>query len=71
MPDKISEMIERVLVREGRDQYTDDPSDAGGPTKWGIMQGALAKGRGWPVPAAEVQALRKDEADAIYRRSYR
>lgn len=70
MPDKISEMIERVLVREGRDQYTNDPSDAGGPTKWGVTQGALAKGRGRPVSAADVQALGRDEAVAIYRRDY-
>ncbi len=70
MPDKISEMIARVLVREGRDQYTNDPSDAGGPTKWGITQGALAKGRGRPVSAADVQALGRDEAVAIYRRDY-
>ena len=44
MSDKVSEMIERVLIREGRDTYTNDPSDAGGPTKWGITQGALAAG---------------------------
>lgn len=70
MPDKISEMIERVLIREGRDEYTDDPRDAGGPTKWGITQGALAKARGRPVSAADVQALGKDEAVAIYRHDY-
>lgn len=70
MTDKVSEMIERVLIREGRDKYTNDPSDAGGPTKWGITQGALAKWRGRPVSAADVQALGKDEAVAIYRHDY-
>lgn len=70
MTDKVSEMIERVLIREGRDKYTNDPNDAGGPTRWGITQGALAKWRGRPVSAAEVQALGKDEAVAIYRRDY-
>ncbi|WP_289296261.1 glycosyl hydrolase 108 family protein [uncultured Reyranella sp.] len=70
MSDKVSEMIERVLIREGRDTYTNDPSDAGGPTKWGITQGALAKWRGRPVTALDVQALAKDEAVAIYRRDY-
>lgn len=70
MTDKVSEMIERVLIREGRDTYTNDPSDAGGPTKWGITQGALAKWRARPVSAAEVQALGKDEAVAIYRKGY-
>ncbi len=70
MTDKVSEMIERVLIREGRDKYTNDPSDAGGPTKWGITQGALAKWRGRPVSGAEVQALGKDEAVAIYRHDY-
>jgi lysozyme family protein len=63
-------MIERVLIREGRDKYTNDPGDAGGPTKWGITQGALARWRDRPVSAAEVQALGKDEAVAIYRRDY-
>lgn len=70
MSDKGSEMIERVLVRDGRDKYTKDPSDAGGPTKWGITKGALAKWRGRPVSAADVQVLDKDEAVAIYRRVY-
>lgn len=70
MADKISEMIERVLVREGLDTYTNDPRDAGGPTKWGITQGALARWRGRPVSASDVRALGKDEAVAIYRRDY-
>lgn len=70
MPDKVSEMIERVLIREGRDTYTDDPSDAGGPTRWGITQGALAKWRGRPVSAADVAALGRSEAVAIYRHDY-
>lgn len=70
MTDPIGLMIERVLIREGRDKYTNDPNDAGGPTKWGITQGALAKWRGRPVAASEVQALGKDEAVAIYRRDY-
>lgn len=63
-------MIERVLVREGLGTYTNDPRDAGGPTKWGITQGALARWRGRPVSASDVQALGKDEAVAIYRRDY-
>ena len=67
---KIDEMIERVLVREGRDTYTNDPRDAGGPTRWGITQGALAKWRGHPVTAFGVQTLGKAEAVAIYRRDY-
>lgn len=70
MSDQVAEMIERVLVREGRDKYTNDPSDAGGPTKWGITQGALAQWRGRPVTSFEVQTLSKDEAVAIYRRDY-
>lgn len=70
MTDKVSEMIERVLIREGRDKYTNDPYDAGGPTKWGITQGALARSRGRPVSAADVQVLEKEEAVSIYRRDY-
>lgn len=70
MTDRIGEMIERVLIREGRDKFTNDPSDAGGPTKWGITQGALAKWRGRPVTEFEVQTLAKEEAVAIYRKEY-
>lgn len=70
MTDKIGDMIERVLVREGRDTYTDDPRDAGGPTKWGITQAALAKWRGQPVTPFNVQTLTKAEAVEIYRRDY-
>jgi len=70
MTDLVAEMIERVLVREGRDTFTNDPNDAGGPTKWGITQAALAKYRGHHVSADDVRALGKDEAVAIYRKDY-
>lgn len=70
MADQLADMIERVLVREGRDTYTDDPSDAGGPTKWGITQETLGEWRGHPVAAKDVLMLGKDEAVTIYRRKY-
>lgn len=58
-----------VDVVEG-DAYTNDPNDAGGPTRWGITQATLAKWRGKAVTASDVQNLTRDEALAIYRDWY-
>lgn len=50
--------------------YTNDPADAGGPTRWGITQTTLAKWRGHAASAADVQNLTRDEALDIYRAWY-
>ncbi|WP_374834623.1 glycoside hydrolase family 108 protein [Paenochrobactrum pullorum] len=51
--------------------YVNNPSDPGGPTKYGITHKTLAAHRGIrSVSAAQVQALTKTEAAEIYRRSY-
>ena len=34
------DIIEKTMRREGWDKYTNRASDRGGPTKWGITQGA-------------------------------
>jgi lysozyme family protein len=62
----IDDVITGVILREGR-EYTNRPSDKGGPTKFGIIQATLSKYRGRAVTAAEVAALTEDEARAIYR----
>lgn len=65
--------IEYVLLNEGS-EYTDDPEDGGGPTKWGITLDDLARWRqlqNQPVPTADdVQNLTKDEAISIYQEFY-
>lgn len=70
MTDHVDELIARVIVREGGSAYTNDPDDAGGPTKYGVTQGALSEWRGRPVSADEVRALTEAEAIEIYRRRY-
>lgn len=57
-----------VLGDEGG--YTNDPHDRGGPTNWGITQSDLAQWRRRPVSAADVKAMPKLEAKAIYKARY-
>lgn len=57
-----------VLRFEGG--YADHPADPGGATNMGITRVALAAWRGQPVSKAEVRALKRAEAAAIYRARY-
>jgi lysozyme family protein len=60
--------LARLLVHEGG--YTNHPSDPGGPTNFGIT---IADYRRYVKPgatAADVKAMRLDEAKAIYRAKY-
>lgn len=66
--DAIDDLITRVIEREGG--YVNHPSDNGGPTKYGVTQGALASWRGFHVEAYDVQQLQESEARAIYRANY-
>jgi lysozyme family protein len=68
--DHVDELIARVIVREGGAAYTNDPDDAGGPTKYGVTQTALGDWRGRPVSAEDVRALTEAEAVQIYRKRY-
>lgn len=65
----IQEIIEAVLEAEG-EKYTNDPNDAGGPTKWGVTLATLQKIRGLPTTAAQVEKLTRVEAFEIYRRRF-
>lgn len=68
MTDIASELIERVIVREGG--YVNHANDAGGPTKYGITIGTLQDWRRRPVSVEDVQNLTVDEAREIYRVKY-
>jgi lysozyme family protein len=57
-----------VLAQEGG--YSDHPDDPGGATMMGITRATLAAWRGAPVTKADVRALARDEAAAIYRARY-
>lgn len=58
-----------VDVVEGP-EYTDDPADRGGPTKYGITQKTLSRYLRKPASPAMVEALSRDVALEIYRTDY-
>lgn len=63
-------IITTIIEAEGGDKYTNDPTDKGGPTKYGITLGALAEWRGHnPITAEDVKNLQEPEArDITYAR---
>lgn len=63
-------ILDELMTREGG--FVDDPVDPGGATKYGITAGTLGNWRGWTRPAtrAEVEALTRVEAKAIYIARY-
>ena len=63
------EIIDGLLAREGG-EYSDDPVDRGGPTKWGVTMPALAEFWGRSVTAAQVAALTREEAAEVYEHQY-
>lgn len=60
--------LSRVLAHEGG--FVNHPLDPGGATNLGITRATLAQARGRPVSVADVAALTRAEAAAIYRRAY-
>lgn len=50
--------------------YVDHPADPGGATNWGITIGTYSKWLGRPATKAEVKAMPKSVAAAIYRAWY-
>jgi lysozyme family protein len=64
MSDPIGAIIDKALAEESG-EYTNNPNDAGGPTRWGITQAELADFRGHPVSASDVAMLTQSEAWSI------
>jgi lysozyme family protein len=62
------EALRRLLVHEGG--YTNHPSDPGGPTNFGITIYDYRKYVKPNATAADVRAMKLDEAKAIYRTKY-
>src|SRR5690349_24305390 len=60
--------LARVLAHEGG--YSNHPSDPGGPTKFGITLADYRRHLKPGASAADVRAMRLDEARAIYRAHY-
>lgn len=65
----IDSIINGIIDRESPD-YTNDPKDSGGPTKFGITQRTLARYRAMPVTAEQVEKLTRPEAFNVYRWMY-
>jgi len=68
MSDAVDDLISDIIRREGG--YVNHPADRGGPTNWGITQGALSEWRGQPVTEFQVRTLSEGEAREIYRDRY-
>lgn len=64
----VEELIEDVITREGG--FVDHRNDKGGPTKFGITKGTLARWRGRQVTVADVKGLDVGEARDIYMAQY-
>jgi lysozyme family protein len=62
------EALRRLLVHEGG--YTNHPSDPGGPTNFGITIHDYRKYLKPSATAADVRAMKLDEAKTIYRTKY-
>ena len=72
------DVIADIIRREGP-EFTDDPDDRGGPTRWGVTIGALSEYRraiGDLTPETDegkrgaIRALTEQDARAIYQRLY-
>lgn len=65
----IEKIIGELIDREGR-EYINDPTDKGGPTKFGVTLKALERYRGHACTAEDVRYLEEGEARNIYRGNY-
>ena len=69
----VDEIAADIVAREGG--YVNDPDDPGGATKYGVTIGTMRRlgldltGDG-SVDTADVRALRRDQAAAIFKRHY-
>ena len=59
-----------MIAHEGGARYTNIPEDAGGPTKFGVTQAALAAWLGRRASIDDVKALTLDAVKPIYRANY-
>ena len=70
----IRKAMDSILEFEGS-EYTNDPDDAGGPTKWGVSlvynkDVIPDKDGDGNITAADVKKLTKDDAIAIFKKRY-
>ena len=60
----VKEIIDAVLAAEG-EEFTNDPSDSGGATKWGVTQRVAVK-----HGITDVSKLTRDQAYSIYYQEF-
>lgn len=65
----IQEIISGVIEREGA-EYTNDPHDPGGPTKYGITQISYSEFLGRPASVDEIKNLTPEQARSVYLKKY-
>jgi lysozyme family protein len=65
----IEAIIDGIILREGR-EYTNRPSDKGGPTKYGITLGDWQLYTGKPATPADIEALTEEQARPFFRWRY-
>lgn len=58
------------LFRNEGVKFVDDPTDSGGPTKWGISQRFLSAHLKRQVQAEEIAALTFEDVQTIYRENF-
>jgi lysozyme family protein len=66
--ERFDRCLAEVLRQEGG--FADDPRDPGGPTRFGVTRAVMSAALGREASAEDVATLSRDEAAAIYRRSY-
>lgn len=68
-PQNDDEIVGMIFAHEGSD-YTDLPSDKGGPTKYGITIDTLSSWRHSECTSEDVKNLTEQEATEIYKGKY-
>lgn len=68
MTQSIDEILDTVINNEGG--FVNNPSDAGGPTKYGITQATLSNYLGRDATIDDIKNLSIDDAKEIYQRKY-
>lgn len=62
----LADRIDELIEREGGEQYTDHPSDRGGPTRWGVTE-QVARAFGYK---GDMRELPREVAVQIYAERY-
>lgn len=64
------ERARAYLLPNESSEYTNDPDDRGGPTRWGVTQKSYSKYLGRPVTAEEIAGLAWEDTKRFYEEMY-